>query len=366
MKKRIKFDSLLKSHGIACSDNVDDYVFEYLFEALESNVLSTSEKVEWMLQTIPKLSSLRRFEVDKILSDLLLERNFEGSPCMGVKNPTFRQSSAAGISFQSVEANDDSSRSIVDEIKLIFVSRHLDGSDIIEEELIEYLITVVNEIEMDVESENGCARAELKDLLLSFLPEIDQDSDALVTISEILIKASRSRKVMSSKVSIPSTRISFSPSSSSSSKISGDSVSLNDKYECESAQTIDDISTLASMIPFVSEDLIRYVYSVLCASNRVEATHYLLERNDTEGLEKLQLSLKAYKKKEKESANLSAIQQQKMKATLCSKYGDLLVPKDIDAKGKKLKVKTLLPIQFLDIKEKDKKVSRHLVIEKII
>lgn len=358
MTKRIKFNSLLNSHGIACSKDVDDSVFEYLFQALESNVLCKKEKIEWMLQTVPNLCSLRRLEVDEILTELLFEQNFEGSTCMVAQNSTFRNLPSAGKSAQSVGAKDDSSRRTADDIKLILVSRHLDGSDIVEEELIEYLITFVNNLEMDIESENSSGHAELKDLLASFFPEIDQGSDALVTIAEILIKASCQRKLDSSKVPIPVIRI----PSASSSKVSGNGVSLNEKYECESAKTIDDLSSLASMIPSVSEDLMRYVYSVLCASNRLEAAQYLLERSDVKGLEKLQLSLKAHKKKEKESATLSAIQNQKMKATLCSKYGDLLVPKTIDTKGKNSKVKALLPVQFLDIKEKDKKVSGHLLI----
>lgn len=361
MLERAKFDRLLTSHGIIRSDEGDDSVLEYLLQALNLDTFNLSEKVELMRDTIPSLWSLGLQDVEDIVNGFSSNQNQEGQSYVKANNSSARNKSTATLSADegssSTQGTNDLSQKIVNDIKLILVGRQLEGSDVVEEELVEYLVTFVNELEIENELLTNQGQDELQDMLMSFFPEIDEGSDALTCIAGILLKASSERKRINSKTPVPVIEAASISSSSSSGTVSKMGVPIDERYESNSVQMLDDLSSLTSMLPHISKDLIRYVYSTICSSNRLEAAQYLLERSDEEGVEKLRQSLNAYQKKEKESATMSAIQQKKMKASLCTKYGDLLVRETVDAKGKELKTKVLLPIQFLDIKEKDKKVS---------
>ena len=361
LSDRAKLELLLSSCGVARNDEVDESVLEFLFEALKSKTLTNNEKAEWLMETIPPLQRQPRQVVLDIIAAFC--------------SPQVHASAAEAKSTVSLKGTVPTSKKkeelpdltdiIANDVRATLLNSNLEGSDIIEKELVEYLMTFVAELQIDDKSASSSYILELEGVLMSFFTDLSENPDALRTIVDILIAADVDRKKsiksdiinVSEKTAPSSIKTSDKATSSSTDKSLNTIVIKDGICEEDSPQMRDDIESLISMMPYTSKDLIRYVYTILCGANRIEAARYLVERSDTEAVEKLQLSKDIYDKKERESASLLAIQKKKMKATVCSKYGDLLVRDKFDVKGKEVKTKIPLPMQFIDEKDKEKKVK---------
>ena len=372
MSDRAKLELLLRSCGVAPINEIDDSVLGFLFEALNSNALTNNEKAEWLSETIPSLRTQPRQVVLGVIVEFCNPQRQSSAARPKQKVP----SGGAETKSDLTENVNSPIQKIADDIKEALINNSLEGSDIVEVELVEYLMAFVAEMQIDNHSLSSSNMEELESVLTSFFTDVTEGSDALTAIVDILVTANVERKKIdssgvtnackktaASSSNSNSASISASTSASRSAGISADknssaAATLDGIHENDNKVTRDDILSLICMMPFTPKDLIRYVYTILCSSNRVEAARYLVESSDPEGVEKLQLSKETYEKKERESATLSAIQKKKMKATVCSKYGDLLVRDKFDIKGKELKTIIQLPIQFIDEKEKDRKVKQ--------
>lgn len=353
MSERKNLKSTLLAAGFQLPGDIDLSVLDFLNDAVTSDTLSVAEKTELLCDTLPSMRNLGQSKVEEILHRL--KSLCEQHPLAKVATPiTVKEKEATKTSASS-------SDKIVDEIKHILDSRSLEGADIVEVELVEYLLNYLEELVVDVNDQlSGAELDGFKDLLTSFFTEIDSDSEALQKIATALLeKHSERRAIKIREASSHSSSSSLSTSNSnSSSKSRTANVVVRDELNSGiSEEERADMIFLASMMPHTSEDIIYYVFKVLCGSNRVEAGQYLVERSDDEGMAKLRESKFAYDKKEWEFAKQSAIQMKKMKDRVCVKYGETLVSDEYDSKGIDPKKKTLLPIQFVDARDKDNKVN---------
>ena len=234
----------------------------------------------------------------------------------------------------------------------------IDGSDLVEDELVDYLLTFVNELDNEGVFLSEAERATVGDFLLSFFEDVEKSPDCLGEIIDILHKAVVRRRPKKSPVA--PLRLTITAASTQHSKIKKKvDTSKDGTDEHKTAQALEDISCLTSMMPNTSEETISYVYTVLCACNRIEAAQYLADRCDDESIRKLEESRYAYDRKEKETANSSCAQQKKMKDRLCDRYGEKEIPDKYDSKGKIIKANAKLPVQFVDINSKDTKVTNY-------
>jgi hypothetical protein len=350
MSQQKNLKSALLAAGVQLpASGIDSSVIDFLNDAVNSDTLSQAEKIELLCDTLPSIQNLERCEVEKVISELRSSCKF--SSHVHTATSTTKKQTDDETRSQS------SSEKVRDKIKLILESADLEGADIIEVELVEYFVTYLEELGNVNDQLSDTELDSFKELLTSFLTEIDMNSEALHDIAMALLAVNNEKRVLKIREEISASSSSNSlltSDSCSSSKSREANVTARDEISNEiSAEEQLDITFLSSMMPHITEDVIYYVYKVLCGSNRVEAGQYLVERSDDEGMAKLRESKRAYDRKESDAAKLSAIQKKKMKDRVCNKYGETLVS---DGKGIESKKKILLPIQFVDAKDKDSKV----------
>ena len=288
---------------------------------------------------------------------------FDKSPPRPIRNAERKVSPPKSQSPSKEEKSESNAAEISDDVAIEIrrsLSYHcVDGVDLVEDELVEYMLTFVNELESKGAFLSEVERTMIGDFLLSFFEDVERIPDCLCEIIDILHNAVVKRKPKKSSQSpVQRTISAASAYNSKSLKIVQNPPSKSRVEERQSAQALEDISSLTSMMPHTPVETIHYVYTVLCACNRIEAAQYLADRCDDESVRKLEESRYAYDKKEKESANLSAAQQKKMKDRLCDRYGEKEVADKYDSKGKLIKATAKLPVQFVDIESKDKKVRK--------
>lgn len=288
---------------------------------------------------------------------------FDKSPPRPIRNAERKVSPPKSQSPSKEEKSESNAAEISDDVAIEIrrsLSYHcVDGVDLVEDELVEYMLTFVNELESEGAFLSEVERTMIGDFLLSFFEDVERIPDCLCEIIDILHNAVVKRKPKKSSQSpVQRTISAASAYNSKSLKIVQNPPSKSRVEERQSAQALEDISSLTSMMPHTPVETIHYVYTVLCACNRIEAAQYLADRCDDESVRKLEESRYAYDKKEKESANLSAAQQKKMKDRLCDRYGEKEVADKYDSKGKLIKATAKLPVQFVDIESKDKKVRK--------
>mmetsp|Transcript_3832 Transcript_3832/g.3973 ORF Transcript_3832/g.3973 Transcript_3832/m.3973 type:complete len:255 (-) Transcript_3832:79-843(-) len=194
---------------------------------------------------------------------------------------------------------------------------------------------------------------ELNEILSSFFSS--ENCAVLKELGDVLIKANLEKNDIEAVEKVGILR--FPPSSFVSEDKRNVGSLINDsKNEDNTLDYIEDTENLILMMGDIPRELIQYTYSILCGRNRLETAQYLLENNDLIGIEKIKQLKNVYDKNEKDGAKLSAIQNKKTKSLICNKYGQLLVRPEFNIKGKVDKTKVLLPMQFADIKEKEKKI----------
>ena len=356
-----RLQNALHAHRVQCPDTIESSIAEYLFETVSSKEVSLGEKITTICDTVPALYNLKRAEIEDILSEMA----FDKSPPRPMRNAERKVSQPKSQSPSKEEKSESNASEVADEVA-IEIRRSLnyhcvDGVDLVEDELVEYMLTFVNELESEGAFLSEVERTMTGDFLQSFFEDVERSPDCLREIIDILHNAVVKRKPRKSSQSPVQRTISAASahnSNSRSTKIVQISSSKSETDERQSAQALEDISSLTSMMPHTPDETIHYVYTVLCASNRIEAAQYLADRCDDESVRKLEESRYAYDKKEKESANISAAQQKKMKDRLCDRYGEKEVAGKYDSKGKVIKATAKLPVQFVDIESKDKKVRR--------
>jgi hypothetical protein len=354
MSMRDRLALILSRHGIK---EADDSIIEFLLEALNSNTLKLEDKIDWMCETFPVFYTLQPKEVETIIKELCHLKAPLSNRSQITANETKIPSKQEHPIIEEKIFN--AVKKVATDMRSALESRNLNGAEV-ETELVEYLLNFVNEIEVVNGKHCSSGIDDLRDIMISFFTETKEDSVALKNITDILLTANEERNetLRKSTKACLSSQYDSSASSSSSSKNKSYNIVNDSKHnENDTPQTKEDISYLTSMMSSTPEDLITHAYVILCGRNRTETAQYLLDRNDTEGLDKLRLSKTCYDKKERESSLLLEKHKKKMKSTICSKYGELLVREKFNAKGKEFKVKVLLPLQFADIKEKDAKVS---------
>lgn len=347
MSQQKNLKSALLAAGVQLPSGIDPSVIDFLNDAVNSDTLSAAEKIELLCDTLPSIQNLERRQVEKIICE-------HSSSCKS-------SSLTNGANLATKKQTQSSSEKVRDDIKLILETGDLEGADIVEVELVEYFLNYLEELGNVVDQLSDAELDGFKELLTSFLTEVDVNSEALHNIATSLLTANDERRILKTKKGISTTSSSNSlltSGSSSSSKNREANVTIRD--DPSDAMTVEeqtDITFLTSMMSHTSEDIIYYVYKVLCGSNRVEAGQYLVERSDGDGMAKLRESKRAYDKKESEAAKLLMIQKKKIKDRVCNKYGETLVSDKYDGKGIETKKKILLPIQFIDAKDKDTKVN---------
>jgi hypothetical protein len=350
MSQQKNLKSALLAAGVQLpASGIDPSVIDFLNDAVNSDTLSLAEKIELLCDALPSIQKLERCKVEKVISEVR-------SSCKSSSHVNTATSTTKKLTDDETRSQ-SSSEKVRDKIKLILESADLEGADIIEVELVEYFVTYLEELGNVNDQLSDAELDGFKELLTSFLTEVDMNSEALHGIAMALLAVNNEKRVLKTREEISASSSSNSlltSDSCSSSKSREANVTARDKITNEiSAEEQLDINFLLSMMPHITEDVIYYVYKLLCGSNRVEAGQYLVERSDDEGMAKLRESKRAYDKKESEAAKLSAIQKKKMKDRVCNKYGETLVS---DGKGIEPKKKILLPIQFVDAKDKDSKV----------
>lgn len=350
-------------HRVQCPDTIESSIAEYLLETVRSKEVSIEDKITTICDTVPALYKLKRSDIEDILSKMALDK----SPPRPMRNAE-RKISQPKYQSPSKEEKSDTNASEVSDDVAIEIRRSLnyhcvDGVDLVEDELVEYMLTFVNELESEGASLSEVERTMIGDFLLSFFEDVERSPDCLCEIIDILHNAVVKRKPRKSSQSpVQRTISAASAHNSKSTKIVQNPSSKSETEERLSAQALEDISSLTSMMPHTPDETIHYVYTVLCACNRIEAAQYLADRCDDESVKKLEESRHAYDKKEKESANLSSAQQKKMKDRLCDRYGEKEVAGKYDSKGKLIKATAKLPVQFVDIESKDKKVRKVMLL----
>jgi hypothetical protein len=345
MSQQKNLTSALLAAGVQLPTGIDSSVIDFLNDAVNSDTLSVAEKIERLCDTLPSVHNLERCSIEKVILEVRSSWNL--SSHVNNANLITRKQT------EDVTRSRSSSEKVRDEIKQILESADLEGADIVEVELVEYFLSYLEELGNVDDELSGAELDGFKELLTSFLTEVDMNSEALHGIATALLAVNNEKRALKMREEIsasPSSNSLLTCGSSSSSKNREANVTARDEI---SAEERTDITFLSSMMPHTSEDVIYYVYKVLCGSNRVETGQYLVERSDDDGMAKLRESKRAYDKKESESAKLSAIQNKKMKDRVCNKYGETLIS---DGKGTEPKKKILLPIQFVDAKDKDSKV----------
>jgi hypothetical protein len=354
-----RLQNALHSYRVQCPDTIESSIAEYLLETVSSIEVSLDEKISAICDTVPALYKLKRAEIEDILSKMALDK----SPPRPLRNAERKISQPKSQSPSKEEKSESNASEVSDDVA-IEIRRSLnyhcvDGVDLVEDELVEYMLTFVNELESEGAFLSEVERTMIGDFLLSFLEDVERSPDCLSEIIDILHNEVVKRKPRKSSQSpVQRTISAASAHNSKSTKIVHNPPSKSETDERQSAQALEDISSLTSMMPHTPYETIHYVYTVLCACNRIEAAQYLADRCDDESVRKLEESRYAYDKKEKESANLSATQQKKMKDRLCDRYGEKEVAGKYDSKGKLIKATAKLPVQFVDIESKDKKVTK--------
>lgn len=354
-----RLQNALNSHRVHCPDTIESSLAEYLFEAVSSKEVSLNEKIATICDTIPALYKLNRAVIEDILSKMALDK----SPPRPIRNAERKVSQQKSQSPSKEEKSESNASEVSDdvaiEIRRSLTYHCVDGVDLVEDELVEYMLTFVNELESEGAFLSAVERTTIGDFLLSFFEDVERSPECLREIIDILHDAVVKRKPKKpSQSPVQRTISAASAHNSKSMKIFQNLSSKSEIDEHQSAQTLEDISSLTSMMPHTPDETIHYVYTVLCACNRIEAAQYLADRCDDESVRKLEESRYAYDKKEKESANLSAAQQKKMKDRLCDRYGEKEVAGKYDSKGKLIKATAKLPVQFVDIESKDKKARK--------
>ena len=351
----------LLSQRISCPDTLESSIAEYLVETVSSKDFSLDEKITSICDTVPALYKLRRPEIVEILRIMALDKSPPVKQPQAEKKSSHPKPQSPSKEEKSDSIASESTAETANKIRSSLNHHCVDGSDLVEDELVEYLLTFVNELEIEGSFSSLDERSTIGDFLMSFFEDVGKSPDCLNEIIDILYKAVIKRRPK--KSSITPLRVTEKTATTQNLKpmTSIESVSSRGATEeHKSAQALDDISCLTSMMPNTSEETINYVYTVLCACNRIEAAQHLADRCDDESIRKLEESRYAYDRKEKETSNLSSAQQKKMKDRLCDKYGEKEVPDKYDSKGKIIKSRAKLPVQFVDIDSKDKKVMNFI------
>lgn len=353
MSQQKNLKSALLAAGVQLPSGIDLSVIDFLNDAVNSDALSVAEKIELLCDTFPSMHNFDRCKLEKIVTE-----------ARSSHKSSSHVNDATSITKKRTEdetRSQSSSEKVRDEIKLILESGNLEGADIVEVELVEYFLNYLEELENVNDQLSGAELDGFKELLTSFLTEVDRNSEALHNIASSLLTANNEKRSLKLRAEIStgsSSNLLSTSDSSSSLKNRETNITIRDgSSDFVSVEEQADMKFLASMMPHTSEDVIYYVFKVLCGSNRIEAGQYLVERSDDDGMAKLRESKRAYDKNEAEAAKLSAIQKKKMKDRVCNKYGETLVPDKFDGKGTETKKKSLLPIQFVDAKDKDNKVD---------
>lgn len=351
----------LLSQRISCPDTLESSIAEYLVETVTSKDFSLDEKIVSICDTVPALYKLRRAEIEEILRIMVLDKSPPVKQPQAEKKSLHPKPQSPSKEEKSDSIASESTAETASEIRSSLNNHCVDGSDLVEDELVEYLLTFVKEIASEGSFLSLDERSTIGDFLLSFFEDVGKCPDCLDEIIDILHKAVIKRRPKKSsitpfRVTEKTAMTHLNPTKSVESVSSRGATE-----EHKSAQTLDDISCLTSMMPNTSEETINYVYMVLCACNRIEAAQYLADRCDDDSIRKLEESRCAYDRKEKETSNISSAQQKKMKDRLCDKYGEKEVPDKYDSKGKIIKSRAKLPVQFVDIDSKDKKVINFML-----
>lgn len=350
-----KFQSALLSCGVSLPGEIDISIVDYLLEAVNCDDFTKKEKIELLCDTIPSLSELSPQSIESVLARCV---TVSKSSTAGQKNNR-GEGAVKAVKAKRGQQTEPScgSQRISDDIKSLLESKNIDSVDIVEIELVDYIMTSLEGIENPM-SQSGTEIDEFRDLVESFFSDVGRDTDTFNRLVDILVSASSERKVLERKKLLKLQNSEAAPQVDSSSSCTVVDVSHTAEIDShDSLQMHDDIVFLKSLMPHILETLIRYVYTVLCGSNRVESGQYLVEHSDDEGLRKLKESKSLYDKRELESATLTATQMKKMRDRLCDRYGEKVVPDKYDSKGKEVRAKKMLPIQFVDISGKEKKVS---------
>ena len=187
---RAKLERLLSSCDVARNDELDESVLEFLFEALKSKTLTNNEKAEWLMETIPPLQR----QPQQVVLDIIAE--FCSPQVQASAAQTKSTVSLKGTVPTSTKQNElpDLTESIANDIRATLLNSNLEGSDIIEKELVEYLMTFVAELQIDDKSASSSDILELEGVLTSFFTDLSGSPDALRIIVDILTAADADRK----------------------------------------------------------------------------------------------------------------------------------------------------------------------------
>lgn len=350
-----KFQSALLSCGVSLPGEIDKSIVDYLLEAVNSGELTKKEKIELLCDTIPLISQLSPAKIESVLARCSMVPNSTATSaktnCSESAGKATRKKGG-----QQTEASCESQK-ISEDIKTLLERKNIDSADIVEVELVDYIMRSLDEIE-NPSIQSSSEMDEFGDIVESFFSDVGRDTETFKSLVGILVSASILRKKLEKIKLLKLRNLNTAPVVSSSSSCTiVESSSASDTNVQESQEMKDDILFLKSMMPHILESLIRYVYTVLCGLNRAESGQYLVDHSNDEGLKKLKESKILYDKRELESATLTAAQMKKMRDRLCDRYGEKVVPDKYDSKGKEVRTKKMLPMQFVDIDGKDKKVS---------
>jgi hypothetical protein len=217
------------------------------------------------------------------------------------------------------------------DLKFVLFSNKLEGVEIVDDELIEYLLTSINEMDHENAKISSKGVEELNEILSSFFSS--ENCAVLKELGDVLLKANLEKNDIEAVEKVGILR--FPPSSFVSEDKRNVGSLINDsENEDNTLEYIEDTENLILMMGDIPRELIQYTYSILCGRNRLETAQYLLENNDLIGIEKIKQLKNVYDKNEKDGAKLSAIHNKKTKSLICNKYGQLLVRPEFNIKGK--------------------------------
>lgn len=139
----------LLSQRISCPDTLESSIAEYLVETVSSKDFSLDEKITSICDTVPALYKLRRPEIVEILRIMALDKSPPVKQPQAEKKSSHPKPQSPSKEEKSDSIASESTAETANKIRSSLNHHCVDGSDLVEDELVEYLLTFVNELESE-------------------------------------------------------------------------------------------------------------------------------------------------------------------------------------------------------------------------